>query len=213
MLFERAGRSAVVHRAEHRHKSLLDSGGGLLLDRLIFRSVQHRLVAPSEAWCLGGVTNATSYQLPPVTSIPSDGLRDRVMNHARDRVMNHAPVVEPLVQALLEARVSCWYDKAEIKWGDSLSGKIDEGLANSAYVIVVLSKDSLEKSWPMSELNASMSREVREGKVRVLPLMVGTPGEIELIQGRLPLQSHKLYQVWTGDPVPVVEALKSRLGR
>ncbi|MEZ4329398.1 MAG: hypothetical protein R3B40_29480 [Polyangiales bacterium] len=82
MLFERAGRSAVVHRAEHRHKSLLDSGGGLLLDRLIFRSVQHRLVAPSEAWCLGGVTNATSYQLPPVTSIPSDGLRDRVMNHA-----------------------------------------------------------------------------------------------------------------------------------
>ncbi|MEZ4328712.1 MAG: reverse transcriptase domain-containing protein [Polyangiales bacterium] len=139
-----------------------------------------------------------------------ESMRDVFICHASEQ---KATVVELLVQALLEARVSCWYDKAEIKWGDSLSGKIDEGLANSAYVIVVLSKDSLEKSWPMSELNASMSREVREGKVRVLPLVVGTPGEIELIHGRLPLQSHKLYQVWTGDPVPVVEALKSRLGR
>lgn len=82
VLFELARRSAVAGHVEHQHKGLLDGGSGLLLDRLNFGSVQNRLVAPSEAWRLGGDTNATSYQLPLVASIPSDGLRDRVMNHA-----------------------------------------------------------------------------------------------------------------------------------
>jgi hypothetical protein len=43
--------------------------------------------------------------------------------------------------------------------------------------------------------------------------MVGTKEEIEQIRARFPLQSDKLYLVWTGDPSLVVDEVKKLLGR
>lgn len=37
--------------------------------------------------------------------------------------------VEPLVNALREAGLNVWYDRFELKLGDSLRAKIDQGLA------------------------------------------------------------------------------------
>ncbi|MBF8275840.1 MAG: hypothetical protein HW390_913 [Candidatus Brocadiaceae bacterium] len=39
-----------------------------------------------------------------------------------------ASVVEPLYQHLDSVGIRCWCDRGEILWGDSLVGKINEGL-------------------------------------------------------------------------------------
>jgi hypothetical protein len=68
--------------------------------------------------------------------------RDVFVCHASE---DKASVVEPLVAAFDAAGISFWYDKAEIRWGDSLIRKINDGLASSSFVIVILSKTSIEK--------------------------------------------------------------------
>lgn len=55
------------------------------------------------------------------------------MSKHRDIFLCHASedklkVVKPLVAALNEAGISYWYDEAEIKWGDSVIQKVNEGL-------------------------------------------------------------------------------------
>ena len=102
-------------------------------------------------------------------------------------------VVQPLVDAFGKAGISVWYDKAEIKWGDSLTAKVNDGLASSKYVIVVISSSFMSKNWPRKELNAALNREIGSGEMSLLPLMVGSPTEIALYQSQLPLQADKLY--------------------
>ncbi|MFN9675220.1 MAG: toll/interleukin-1 receptor domain-containing protein [Microcystis sp.] len=65
-------------------------------------------------------------------------------------------VVEPLVDAFEQANISYWYDKAEIKWGDSITKKVNEGLRISHFVIVVISKAFLSKNFPQTELYSTL---------------------------------------------------------
>ena len=76
--------------------------------------------------------------------------------------------VAPLAKALGESGLSVWYDDRTLRMGDSLRQKIDEGLANARYGIVVLSKPFFEKKWTQHELDGLMSREIVGTKV-ILP--------------------------------------------
>lgn len=140
------------------------------------------------------------------------------VGESRDVFVCHASedkesVVRPLVYALESAGISCWYDEAEILWGDSLTGRVNEGLRMSKFILVVLSADSVEKNWPRMELEAVLNIEASSGEVRVLPLLVGNKATQDGIVAHLPLLNHKKYEVWQDDPKPIVEALLRRLGR
>ena len=78
-------------------------------------------------------------------------------------------IVFPLVDQLRLLGVRVWYDEFELKVGDSLSRKIDHGLAQSAFGIVVISPDFLRKNWPEYELRGLISREIAGEKV-ILPI-------------------------------------------
>ncbi len=68
---------------------------------------------------------------------------------------------------------SVWYDKFELKPGDSLSESIDAGLAQSRYGIVVLSPAFLGKPWPGRELRGLVAREIGEGRPLIVPIWHG----------------------------------------
>jgi hypothetical protein len=122
-------------------------------------------------------------------------------------------VVKPIFEACNQAEISCWYDEAEIKWGDSITQKVNEGLRISQYVIVVFSTAFIEKNWPKRELNSVLNLEASTGEVKVLPLLVGTEQEKSAILAGFPLLNDKRYLPWDGDLRKIVEALLSRLGR
>ncbi len=135
--------------------------------------------------------------------------RDIFICHASE---DKDEVVRPMVDAFNEAGVSCWYDEAEIKWGDSITQKVNEGLRISRYVIVVLSSAFLSKNWPQRELNAALNLESASGDVKVLPLLVGTESEKTAIIAELPLLNDKRYLSWDGGLRKIVGAMQSRLG-
>lgn len=130
--------------------------------------------------------------------------KDVFLCHASEDKTN---VVRPLSQALIAANISCWLDEAEIHWGDSITQKVNQGLANSRFVIVVLSEAFLNKNWPQRELNAMLNIEASSGGVKLLPLLVGSNQVLQ----KFPLLNDKLYLVWNNDPNPIVQALAKRL--
>ncbi|WP_229516105.1 toll/interleukin-1 receptor domain-containing protein [Paraburkholderia terrae] len=78
-------------------------------------------------------------------------------------------VVLALAEALREAGLQIWLDKQELRIGDSLREKIDEGLAESRFGIVVLSPSFIAKRWPKRELNGLFALEEAGQKV-ILPV-------------------------------------------
>lgn len=62
-----------------------------------------------------------------------------------------------------------WYDEFELRIGDSLRRKIDSGLANSRFGVVVLSEAFFEKGWPNYELDGLVTRGV-SGEQLILPI-------------------------------------------
>lgn len=92
---------------------------------------------------------------------------DVFISHASEDKMNLA---KPLYEALVAAGVAVWFDKSELKLGDGLRRKIDEGLARSRYGIVILSPSFLAKQWPQNELGALMARETESGTKAILPI-------------------------------------------
>lgn len=140
------------------------------------------------------------------------------MNELKDVFICHASedkpeIIKPLAIAFKREGISYWYDETEIEWGDSIPDKINKGLRISRYVIVVISKSFLSKNWPKRELDSALNIEASTGKVRVLPLVVGTDEVRKEIFQKYPLLNDKRYLTWENDVQKIVDALKGCLGR
>ena len=77
--------------------------------------------------------------------------------------------VRHLVQELEALGAVVFYDEATLRVGDSLRRKIDQGLANSRFGIVVLSEHFFRKEWPARELDGLTALEIG-GATRILPI-------------------------------------------
>ncbi|RKE04061.1 toll/interleukin-1 receptor domain-containing protein [Marinifilum flexuosum] len=78
--------------------------------------------------------------------------------------------VRPLAEKLRQQHLEVWYDEFSLKIGDSLTQKIDEGLAVSNYGIVVLSPNFFKKPWAKRELKGLTLREMTEERDLILPI-------------------------------------------
>lgn len=118
------------------------------------------------------------YDEPSLSSVPTlvrpfqnteDGAvieYDVFISHASE---DKEAVVRPLANALVQHGLRVWYDEFELKIGDSLRRKIDKGLANSRFGIVVLSRDFIKKGWTNYELDGIISKAV-SGEQVMLPI-------------------------------------------
>ena len=77
--------------------------------------------------------------------------------------------VDPLARALVAAGLKVWYDEFELRVGDSLNEKINHGLAQSQYGIVVFSPSFFKKHWTQYELNGFITRQMTGERV-ILPI-------------------------------------------
>ena len=81
------------------------------------------------------------------------------------------PFVDLLAKALDEQVVGHWYDKREIKVGDSIVEKINDGLSDATHLIVVLSAASVKKPWVKREMSASLMRQLGDRSIKLLPIL------------------------------------------
>ncbi|MBN1384165.1 MAG: toll/interleukin-1 receptor domain-containing protein [Elusimicrobia bacterium] len=134
--------------------------------------------------------------------------RDVFICHASE---NKDKIVRPLVKEFDRLGISYWFDEAEISWGDSLTKKVNEGLRMSKYVLVILSSYFVSKKWPEKELYSALNIELSSDNIKVLPLIVGTEKEKELILENYPLINDKKYLPWNNNISDIVNALMKKL--
>lgn len=117
-----------------------------------------------------------SYAEPALATVPSlvrnpeigagEVEYDVFISHASE---DKDAVVRPLANALVARGLKVWYDEFELKIGDSLRQKIDKGLANSRFGVVVLSRNFIRKGWTNYELDGIITKAV-SGEQVMLPI-------------------------------------------
>lgn len=82
------------------------------------------------------------------------------------------PFVDKLVSDLAARSIPVWYDKLDLRIGESVPGSINEGLSGSKYFGIILSKTSVESVWVREELNAALMKQVAQGGTFILPILI-----------------------------------------
>ncbi|MDE1675283.1 DUF1883 domain-containing protein [Nocardia gipuzkoensis] len=110
---------------------------------------------------------------PPVSVAEEYGAWDVFISHASE---DKNDIARPLSRALTELGVDVWFDEAELRIGDSLRRKIDQGLVRSAFGVVVFSPAFFAKGWPQYELDGIVTRSVA-GEQNLLPIWHNMSGD------------------------------------
>ncbi|RWP09999.1 toll/interleukin-1 receptor domain-containing protein [Mesorhizobium sp.] len=81
-------------------------------------------------------------------------------------------LAETVARALMADGVDTWWAEWEIRSGDSLRRKIDEGLGNCTHFIVLLTPSAMQKPWVQQEMDAGLVRRI-SGQARFIALRYG----------------------------------------
>ncbi len=80
--------------------------------------------------------------------------------------------VDRLAMDLSARGIPVWYDKLDLQVGDSVPGKINQGLAEAKYFLIVLSPEAIESHWVQEELNAALMRQVASLGTFIIPVLL-----------------------------------------
>jgi hypothetical protein len=122
----------------------------------------------------------TITDLVSLSSIPSPAIRVETpmsTDPTRPRVfVCHAseekPLAERVARDLMAAGIDTFYDRWEIRAGDSLRQKIDEGIENCTHFLVLLTPTALLKPWVNAEIDAGYVRRL-DKRSRLIPMRAG----------------------------------------
>jgi hypothetical protein len=139
----------------------------------------------------------------------SDNIKDDITVFLSHSSKDKA-VIDKIFNELQVNEIRAWYDKYEIRPGDSIVEKINEGLENSDVGIICISKSFLNSAtgWTNSELNYFIQRRMRSGKNDFICL------NFDLSHDELPplVQEYKYIDMRDKDSmITLVNELKRRL--
>lgn len=80
------------------------------------------------------------------------------------------PFVRKLSEILRSEGAAIWLDELEIRVGDSIIQKVNEGLQGASHLVVVLSQNSVAKPWVSKELSYSLMRQLHDRSITILPV-------------------------------------------
>lgn len=113
-------------------------------------------------------------QALPVVSVSSTSETELVPEY--DVFVSHAwedkeSFADEFVDELRKLGISVWYDTSQIRWGDSMRPRIDDGLNKSRFGVVILSPNYIAegKYWTKAELDGLFQLESIRGKT-LLPI-------------------------------------------
>jgi len=99
-----------------------------------------------------------------------------------------------------------WVDEGEIKVGDSLIWKIEEGIVKTKYFGAILSNNSINSNWVKKELEMAITREITSGEIFVLPIL------IEDVELPLFIKGKKFADFRKSDEIGLIELLEVLVG-
>ena len=78
-------------------------------------------------------------------------------------------LAEGIATQMTRLGINTWWDQWEIRAGDSIVQKINDGLGECTHFIVLLTPRSIDKPWVKAEMDAAFIRKLKE-RVKFIPL-------------------------------------------
>jgi hypothetical protein len=109
-----------------------------------------------------------------------------------------------IASALVQQGIGVWFDEWNIAPGESITGGIEEGLANSDTLIIVWSADAEASKWVGTEIRSYIRRRVDDDSLRIIPIMLDDT-ELPVLRAE-----YKGFKV--SDDLPINEIAENVLG-
>ncbi|HOD66573.1 MAG TPA: toll/interleukin-1 receptor domain-containing protein [candidate division Zixibacteria bacterium] len=95
------------------------------------------------------------------------------------------PFVRGLAAELTKQAIDVWIDEKEINVGDYLAERVSKGISDSKFMVVVLSRNSVDSRWVQVEMNKGMSKEIEDRRTVVLPIVIDDCQIPPVLQGKV----------------------------
>ena len=99
--------------------------------------------------------------------------------------------VDKLGTALVLNQIRVYIDRWEMNVGDSITERVSSAITEASFLIVVLSKHSVESPWCKREINTGLMLELEKRRVVVLPILLEDCGIPLFLQDKLMLISDR----------------------
>lgn len=119
------------------------------------------------------------------------------VHRSPDLFLSHSSRDKEFVRKLAEDLAFCeidvWLDEWELQVGDSLYDVITKALEKSRYIAVVIGDNFADSRWAGDEMKQALSRERRENRVVVIPLLSGKGAVPAFLEDKLYLDFRRDY--------------------
>lgn len=88
-----------------------------------------------------------------------------ICHASEDKAVAHA-----LALFLHHRGANVWFDRWEIRVGDSIVQKINDALSSISHLAVLLSRNSINKPWVTREFSTTLMRQLADNSVTILPV-------------------------------------------
>jgi hypothetical protein len=125
--------------------------------------------------------------------------------------LSHASVDKHLVRqvavTLHSLGIDTWFDERQMRAGDPVVGKIQEGLESAKWIVLFLSRRSLDSPWLNAELEAALHAQIASRKYEAIIPVLLDPCEV-------PPHLRNYKQIEAGTDVPrIAEEIRRALQR
>jgi restriction endonuclease Mrr len=81
-------------------------------------------------------------------------------------------VAQRIAEEIQKMGMGVWFSEWELRPGDSIAERIEEGLSASDILLILLSAQSVRSRWVEHELNAALSRELKSRAITIVPVLI-----------------------------------------
>jgi hypothetical protein len=82
------------------------------------------------------------------------------------------PVARRIAEGLRAAGLRVWFDEWELAVGDSIVPRIEQAVATSDLLLVLLSPRSVESLWVQTELSSVFAQELKDRAITLIPALI-----------------------------------------
>lgn len=80
--------------------------------------------------------------------------------------------VDKLGLILIDKRIKVFIDRWEMQLGDSITTKVQDAISEASYLMIILSKSSIESDWCKREITSALMLELEKKRVVLLPILI-----------------------------------------
>jgi len=133
---------------------------------------------------------------------------DVFISHAHE---DKESVVIPIVNEINKYGLRYWYDREQLRIGDSIVKKINSGINESRFVLAIISSAFVSKNWTMTEFQTALNMQISSDNLKVLPILVVRNNDKEYILSKISYLRDLVYVIWEDNPGYIANMIAERL--